>query len=656
MLKVFSRRLRVPPHVHKSCSLFARNLYQRRSIGLREMDADNYCGAIQLTYQSGSGERKTEGFDYLVVACDPRAVRIEDTTELEREVKSALNSFSFKTTLFSVDRPKNAKYAVRFDPEALSDMNGRPHGFRDEVFARSPQRQPDKTGKTFCTTYQLTKKSLLSGDACLPLQQRYASINGDLNRLMNDSFLGDCKVPWVDWTKDVTREEEESMLVDYFPHFTAGHLRAKLPWRIRDNQGEKNTIYVSSFTCFESVLHCYLYQDRLMNPKKPEGFPTDRSKKIAVIGAGPSGLLFASQHLVPNGFKNVTIFEKSGVIGGKTRTVTRTAPGDSSSSIPCELGTCYLSPAYEPMLWMFEPGEVVALDRGSDEFRSAFDPSISERAEGIEFSQWTVLKNMFKVNAMGVSTDSEAEARRIIVASVQYVAIHYAIMGIGINDAMPDEAPSGAVASRKMRDLINKASERETGGNGKELSVMSLFLELRQCNTDMLKAERTWNSKHFPSAKSGNHCKPFGLYAAKDDIEDLLKEVLQAGPIAVSKDGLLEATKTFFDMSFGQFLDKHGLGSLRTVFSYSYELQGYGSLDTTPCYYGLIWITPAIVLEKIKLQFMPPTPNSAEDTRGTVYVVKSGWMKLWSKIEEDIKREGCAVMKNVSITSIRRSD
>lgn len=345
--------------------------------------------AVQLEYEDENGKRITDGFDYLVVACDPRALPICDPTELEREVKAALTSFSFKTTLHSAKRSESATYAVRFDPQALSEMGGRPHAFRDEVFARHPDLQPDETGKTYCTSYQLTKQSLLGGDESLSVEERKAILRNELDVLMNESLFGALSEPWVDWDNDETREEEETLLVDYFPHFKEEHLQANLPWKIRNSQGVRNTIYVSSFTCFESVLHCYLYQDQLMSRHMPEGFPTDPTAKIAVIGAGPSGLLFASQHLLCKGFKNLTIFEKEENIGGKTRTVARTAPGDGSS-VPCELGTCYLSPAYEPMLWMFdkyEAGEVVALDRGSAEFRSAYDPLLSSEAQGIEVRQ-----------------------------------------------------------------------------------------------------------------------------------------------------------------------------------------------------------------------------------------------------------------------------
>ncbi|CAN0409453.1 unnamed protein product, partial [Hapterophycus canaliculatus] len=68
--------------------------------------------------------------------------------------------------------------------------------------------------------------------------------------------------------------------------------------------------------------------------------------RVAVIGAGPSGLLFASQQLKEAGFDDVTIFEKQDTWGGRTRTSFYKAPGyPRKKMIPVELGTCYLGSA-----------------------------------------------------------------------------------------------------------------------------------------------------------------------------------------------------------------------------------------------------------------------------------------------------------------------
>jgi hypothetical protein len=96
---------------------------------------------------------RTETFDYLIVACDPRALAIKDCTEFETQVKDALSSFTFYTSLYRVKRPDRPQllvvdeddkttdrtrrtnepnYAVRFHPGVLTAMDGRVYGFRDE--------------------------------------------------------------------------------------------------------------------------------------------------------------------------------------------------------------------------------------------------------------------------------------------------------------------------------------------------------------------------------------------------------------------------------------------------------------------------------------------------------------------------------------------
>jgi hypothetical protein len=78
--------------------------------------------------------------------------------------------------------------------------------------------------------------------------------------------------------------------------------------------------------------------------------------KIAVVGAGPSGLLISRKLTQMMGYTDVTIFESkpnnSGpnqLYAGKTQTNIVTSQSALDYRIPCELGTCYLSPNYKPM-------------------------------------------------------------------------------------------------------------------------------------------------------------------------------------------------------------------------------------------------------------------------------------------------------------------
>merc|ERR1719245_2682435 len=67
-----------------------------------------------------------------------------------------------------------------------------------------------------------------------------------------------------------------------------------------------------------------------------------KGDRVAIVGAGPSGLHMA--HLLKKnlGIKDITILERSARFGGKTVTIDdQTNPG-----VVHELGTCYMHPAY----------------------------------------------------------------------------------------------------------------------------------------------------------------------------------------------------------------------------------------------------------------------------------------------------------------------
>lgn len=72
--------------------------------------------------------------------------------------------------------------------------------------------------------------------------------------------------------------------------------------------------------------------------------PVDREARILILGAGPGGLS-AAHFLSRHGFKNVTVFEKLGRVGGMCRSVTE----DNQSF---DLGAIFVSSAYREVLRM----------------------------------------------------------------------------------------------------------------------------------------------------------------------------------------------------------------------------------------------------------------------------------------------------------------
>ena len=65
---------------------------------------------------------------------------------------------------------------------------------------------------------------------------------------------------------------------------------------------------------------------------------TSKALRIAIIGAGPSGLSLA-WYFKQLGFRSVEIFEATNDVGGQSHTV-------DVGGIPIEMGTCYLTDGY----------------------------------------------------------------------------------------------------------------------------------------------------------------------------------------------------------------------------------------------------------------------------------------------------------------------
>ncbi|CAD7701525.1 unnamed protein product [Ostreobium quekettii] len=377
---------------------------------------------VHLTYNVAGCDEVSCDYALLVVACDPRELAdvIKDHTGHETQVNEKLVSFTIRTTLHRAKRCPGSKFAVRLNPGALDSNDYSVYGWRDEVRARKYDvgergEAEEKGGEAFVVAYQMMEEKLVGADR----EVVKAKIEEKLEEGLAKS-----------WTHFEVERREAELLTDYFPHFELDDLRDGLPWAVLDNQGQRATLYVSSFTCFESVLQCKQYGDMLWEQDQVRAvMPGDKDAPIAVIGAGPSGLLFASQQLVrKGGYTNVTVFEKEGVFGGKTRTVDLTT--EEGVVVPCELGTCYLSDAYDDDLTdlsdMYESGKLEPL--GGPNMRSIAETpeavGSDEEEHGVEFQEWVKRKN----GGEDWKTDLEAQAK-VFAALLKYKKIHKAVMG-----------------------------------------------------------------------------------------------------------------------------------------------------------------------------------------------------------------------------------
>jgi NAD(P)-binding Rossmann-like domain len=295
---------------------------------------------IKLTYTEGASDVLiAKEFALLVIACDPRClIGICDYTDDEIAIFNELVNFTFHTTLLKVkvDPAKPQEHGVIFAPTPLDRLDGSVYGFRNESAKKFNLETANGMDENLVTVYQL-------------LGSRPDPLTPDQFQHLLDQQLP--TLAW--WPFGGNYEVVTSVTTSYFDHFSAKSLQEGKPWALLGNQGKKNTLLVHASTCFESALHCWGYAERMLAnvPGAQQALPQDKGAPIAILGAGVSGLLFATR-LNSLGYTNIQILESTDRYGGKTHTVIEHGPYPAGSEEPtyCELGTCYLSPAYKPMV------------------------------------------------------------------------------------------------------------------------------------------------------------------------------------------------------------------------------------------------------------------------------------------------------------------
>ena len=320
---------------------------------------------IELTYRTtgapiGAPEYTVQ-LDYLVIACEPNALCDRcDYSPLEKTIFGKFENFTFHTTLLKVkvNKENPAHYGVIFAPSILETMSGKVYGYRNEtakalsagtenpIDTAEPHLKADsidpavaaanELAYNYVTVYQIVRTKDAPSDP--------SKFKQWIDELMRQGLSDD-----VNWCYGTDFEILDHVTTPYFDHFTDADLKNYLPWKYLGIQGKRNTIFVHASTCFESVLDIYQYIQMLLTDDANKiGLPTDKTAAIGILGAGPSGLMFGSV-LRDMEYTNVTIYEKSGRIGGKTHTIKKLQMRKDGSelNVICELGTCYLSPAYD---------------------------------------------------------------------------------------------------------------------------------------------------------------------------------------------------------------------------------------------------------------------------------------------------------------------
>lgn len=313
-------------------------------------DAASWSGPITIQYEVG-GKSITKKFAYLVVACDPRhLIGICDYSESEKAIFEKFVNYTFNTTLLKVKARGKVKHGVVFAPTPLNEMAGRIYGFRNETAKTFGIDAANKMDENWVTVYQL----LGPRDLAWTPAKFIDVLNKELRTLAwwpygTDYEFGKCNIA----------EPYCQVTTPYFDHFACDDLKNGLPWEILKRQGRQNTIFVHASTCFESILDCWSYANMLTDKsnKRRVRLPEDRGAPIAILGAGASGLLFANR-LRDENYTNVEILEIKDRTDGKTYTIERDGPyppGQPPKPTFCELGACYLSPAYDDFVKYLKP-------------------------------------------------------------------------------------------------------------------------------------------------------------------------------------------------------------------------------------------------------------------------------------------------------------
>jgi hypothetical protein len=256
---------------------------------------------------------------------------------------NSLRNFTFYTTCLRVYPRTEQDRVVILAPDIVESQTGLVQGYRNETAKRWGLPAANDAETNVVTTYQMVGINGVSDPGTLAAQRK--------------AFL-DSPPSWWPFEPgryEIVRVDENQngaihpavnpLLTPYFNQFSFGALDAGAPWRWLNLQGANDTVYVHASTCFESVLHCWSYLNILLDAK-PELLSAAKDSAIVVIGAGVSGLLFA-QRFIDSGFTNITLLENTNRFAGKTHSLQ--VPDQGGTTI-AELGTCYLSPAYDDMV------------------------------------------------------------------------------------------------------------------------------------------------------------------------------------------------------------------------------------------------------------------------------------------------------------------
>ena len=519
-----------------------------------------------------------------------------------------------------------------FNPVNLNKSEGLLHSYRSEtrkeayqLTAQSNTKDPktfysdllSKVSYEYVTMYQLidpTKADKMNKEQIYEL----------LKQQMNDEK----NKHWFPY--DASKGERVTYFhTKYFDHFTIPSLKNQSNtrtnnWRILDLQGKKNTMYVHASTAFESVLHIFNYIE-LLERTCIETFPPDKQSKIAIVGAGPSGLL-AARKLVQMRYTDITVYESkpndSGpdqLYAGKTQT-NMLSQDRLNYRIPAELGTCYLSPAYKDMYDEFNKTHLLGRDGDKNELISLD-----------QIENGPVVKDIITDGQF----DENGPVKRLLKAYPD-------VLDLGEYE--------GDFPYRMDFEKYQVVKGFEEHYKGKGLSVEKLK---RDFPGFLYKVIGLAAIKYITY-----HCENYGKYTPFPPTQRRIK-----GEI--------------FSNDIYSFLKKKNLLCLFGILQFGYSLQGYGSTakgDKMSAFYLLMWVTPNVFMNFIHNDVKQTIKDGLEKIHidpvwfkkdvPVVAALSKGWGDVWKNLKkqfkdettDDGKRKKVTIKYDTFITNITRDN
>lgn len=608
-LKRFSRRVKHNP---------------KREVIITSRDEPNDLGFTSTAY------------GLLVVACDPQEDvglknRVMRKTLAEKKIYSpkAMTSFTFQTTLIKVPKAPDVELpTVRFFPMMLNTTDGSAYGYRSEtrkeIIRLASKERVERRTKSFEARFNDVTYEYVTIYQLLDPTKYGAKGKEELSAMLEEQMNKAVTRKWFpyDWSQ---KEILTSFHTKYFNHFQLQALQTNPNnWDILDIQGKNNTIYVHASSAFESVLHIYWYIELLVASRN-FAFPRDKNCKIAIVGAGPSGLLVAHK-LCHMGYTDITILEAKGndspappeliaKYAGKTQTNLIDQPTiNDLEEIPAELGTCYLSPAYDKMINQFKSDGLIS--EGQE--RVSFD-----QQEGLPTIRDIVVSDQFTMDGPVMALLKTTAGRKEIEKLVQPEILRGDQLPLSIEDSAYYTL-KGFEAYYEGKNLLNDDNIVEK----------------------------------FESFEIG--------VLARSTVEYILFSLKNFGQDRPFIPDRKKVNPDLFTLNINQFLDKYDFKALLGLFQYGYSVQGYGSTapdSTMPAFYLLMWVTPGILFVNLKDKILDEVRELCPRwlapiirDEPTVTAFTKGWGDIWETLKGQFNEPNHPVniKYGVDITKIKR--